>query len=140
MLAEIVRHGRVDRAEQLLGLCVEIMGRHTHAVDDGALLVAVQQPDDAFLQIVRQQILDLLGVGKPVVIVHILLHGFDVRGELVRIIQALRERDAVLRGLPDALHGFDLRLDVAGRFAGGGVQEIGDAGDDGKHDEHAHDT
>ena len=49
MLAEIVRHGRVDRAEQLLGLCVEIMGRHTHAVDDGALLVAVQQPDDAFL-------------------------------------------------------------------------------------------
>ena len=62
------------------------MGRHTHAVDDGALLVAVQQPDDAFLQIVRQQILDLLGVGKPVVIVHILLHGFDVRGELIRII------------------------------------------------------
>ena len=63
-----------------------------------------------------------------------------LRGESVRIIQALRERDAVLRGLPDALHGFDLRLDVAGRFAGGGVQEIGDAGDDGKHDEHAHDT
>lgn len=81
-----------------------------------------------------------LASAKPVVIVHALLHGFDVRGESVRIIQALRERDAVLRGLPDALHGFDLRLDVAGRFAGGGVQEIGDAGDDGKHDEHAHDT
>ena len=140
MLAEIVRHGRVDRAEQFFGLSVEIMCRHAHAVDDGALLVAVQQSDDAFLQIVRQQILDLLGVGKPVVIVHALLHGFDVRGESVRIIQALRERDAVLRGLPDVLHGFDLRLDIAGRFTGGGVQEIGDAGDDGKHDEHAHDA
>ena len=31
--------------------------------------------------LIRQQILDLLGVGKPVVIVHALLHGFDVRGE-----------------------------------------------------------
>lgn len=140
MLAEIIRHGRVDRAEQFFGLFVEIMRRHAHVIDDGALLVAVQQPDDAFLRIVRQQILDLLGVGKPVIIVHALLHGFDVRGESVRIIQALRERDAVLRGLPDALHGFDLRLDIAGRFTGGGVQEIGDAGDDGKHDERAHDA
>ena len=140
MLAEIIRHGRVDRAEQFFGLFVEIMRRHAHVIDDGALLVAVQQPDDAFLRIVRQQVLDLLGVGKPVVIVNISLHGFDVRGELVRIIHALRERDAVLRGLPDTLHRFDLRLDVTDRVAGGGAEEIGDAGDDRKHDKHAHDA
>ena len=140
MLAEIIRHGRVDRAEQFFGLFVEIMRRHAHVIDDGALLVAVQQPDDAFLRIVRQQVLDLLGVGKPVVIVNISLHGFDVRGELVRIIHALRERDAVLRGLPDTLHRFDLRLDVIDRVAGGGAEEIGDAGDDRKHDKHAHDA
>ena len=82
----------------------------------------------------------MLGVGKPVVIVNISLHGFDVRGELVRIIHALRERDAVLRGLPDTLHRFDLRLDVTDRVAGGGAEEIGDAGDDRKHDKHAHDA
>ena len=61
-------------------------------------------------------------------------------GELIRIIQALRERDAVLRGLPDVLHRFDLRLDVTDRVAGGGAEEIGDAGDDRKHDKHAHDA